>query len=227
MGPHARLLADLAESIAITQNGHFAGRPVELLRQALEADPRDQKANGLMGAAMFQADDLDAARRHLGILLAQLDPASEQATQIREVLAGIGGDPGFAGRSPATQAPPANDGPALVAGRVEIGATELAGLPAGAIVFVSARAPSGPRMPFAAIRKPLAQFDGSFALDDEESMVAQRRLSGADEVVVEVRISASGNAAPASGDLFGVSKPVVPGASDATDLVVRIDQVVP
>lgn len=227
MGPHARLLADLAESIAITQNGHFAGRPVELLRQALEADPRDQKANGLMGAAMFQADDLDAARRHLGILLAQLDPASEQATQIREVLVSIGGDAGATGQSPDTRIPPPNDGPALVAGRVEIGATELAGLPAGAIVFVSARAPSGPRMPFAAIRKPLAQFDGSFALGDEESMVAQRRLSGADEVIVEVRISASGNAAPASGDLFGVSKPVVPGASDATDLVVRIDQVVP
>src|SRR5690606_2201442 len=44
LGPHARLLADLAESIAITQGGRFAGRPVELLRQALAVDPRDPRS---------------------------------------------------------------------------------------------------------------------------------------------------------------------------------------
>ena len=42
-----------------------------------------------------------------------------------------------------------------------------------------------------------------------------------------VRISASGDATPGPGDLFGVSEPVAPGAAEATDLVVRIDQVVP
>src|SRR5690606_29123884 len=106
-------------------------------------------------------------------------------------------------------------------------AARRADLPGTATVFVSARAPSGSRMPFAATREPLAQFDGKFALGDAESMLAQRQLSDAPEVVVEVRISASGDAAPVAGDLFGVSRPVAPGTPGATGLVVRIDQVVP
>ncbi len=223
LGPHARLLAELAEAIAITQGGRFAGRPTELLAQALEVDLHDAKANGLMGAAMFQAGDMGRARDHLQILLGQLDPASKQAAQIREVLADMGGDPGAAGQAPAPAAP----GPVLVAGRVEIDNARLAALPAGATVFVSARSPSGPRMPFAAIRKPLAEFDGRFSLDDGQSMVEQRQLSDAGEVVVEVRISASGDATPSSGDLFGVSDPVAPGDPRATELLVHIDQVVP
>ncbi len=224
LGPHPRLLADLAEAIAITQGGRFAGRPTELLGQALANDPRDPKANGLMGAAMFQAGDMGRARTHLEALLAQLDPASQQAAQIRDVLADIGGDPGAAGE---TGDAPSAEGPTLVAGQVEIDAAQLADLPPSATVFVSARAPSGPRMPFAAVRQPLAHFNGGFALGDAQSMLAQRKLSDAGEVVVEVRISASGNAAPAAGDVFGVSAPVAPGAPGATDLVVRIDQVVP
>ena len=223
LGPHARLLADLAEAIAITQGGRFVGRPTELLAQALATDPRDPKVNGLMGAAMFQAGDMVRAREHLETLLAQLDPASPQASQIRGVLADIGGDPAAAG----TDAGPAADGPALVGGQVEIDEARRTGLPPDATVFVSARAPSGPRMPFAASRLPLAQFDGRFALGDAQSMLAQRPLSDAGEVVVEVRISASGNATPAPGDVFGVSAPVAPGAPGATDLVVRLDQVVP
>lgn len=223
LGPHARLLADLAESIAITQGGRFAGRPVELLRQALAVDPRDPKANGLMGAAMFQAGDMVLARKHLEALLAQLDPDGEQAAQIREVLAGLGGE--RPGAAPAAAAAP--DASPLVAGQVEIDAGRRAQLPDDATVFVSARAPTGPRMPFAATRAPLSEFDGRFALGDAQSMLAQRPLSDAPEVVVEVRISASGDATPASGDLFGVSEPVAPGADAATDLVVRVDQVVP
>lgn len=227
LGPHARLLADLAESIAITQGGRFAGRPVELLGQALEADPRDPKANGLMGAAMFQAGDMVLARRHLEALLAQLDPDGEQAAQIRGVLASLGGADPAAGASDATGADAAGDARPLVAGHVEIDAERRARLPGTATVFVSARAPGGPRMPFAATRVPLSEFEGRFALGDAQSMLAQRRLSDAAEVVVEVRISASGDATPGPGDLFGVSEPVAPGAAEATDLVVRIDQVVP
>lgn len=227
LGPHARLLADLAEAIAITQGGRFAGRPTELLGQALATDPGDPKANGLMGAAMFQAGDMGSARKHLEALLAQLDPASPQASQIRDVLAEIGDGPNAANETDGAGATASAAGPALVAGRVEIDAARLAGLPPTATVFVSARSPSGSRMPFAAIRRPLAEFDGSFALGDAQSMLAQRQLSDADDVVVEIRISASGNATPAAGDVFGVSKPVAPGATGATELVVRVDQVVP
>lgn len=218
LGPHPRLLADLAESIALVHGGRFAGRPIELLGQALALAPRDPRLNGLMGAAQFQAGNMAGAREHLEVLLANIDPQSEQAARIRQLI----GDMGGAGSTPAE----AGSAP-LVAGRVEIDASRLDGLPPGATVFVSARAPAGSRLPFAAIRQPVDRFDGSFALGDAQSMVAGHRLSDAAEVVVEVRISATGDAQPTAGDVFGTSQPVVPGSPDAEKLVVRADQVVP
>src|SRR5690606_8715429 len=175
------------------------------------------------------AGDMAGARKYLEALLGQLDPAGQQAAQIRAVLADIdgGGNAADATDADTAPAPAAAGAAALVAGHVELDAERRADLPGTATVFVSARAPSGSRMPFAATREPLAQFDGKFALGDAESMLAQRQLSDAPEVVVEVRISASGDAAPASGDLFGVSEPGAPGADAATALGLRADPVVP
>jgi cytochrome c-type biogenesis protein CcmH len=50
------------------------------------------------------------------------------------------------------------------------------------------------------------------------------KLSSAGEVVVEARVSRSGNALPQSGDLFGRSAPAKPGIDR---LRITIDQVVP
>ncbi|MND08486.1 hypothetical protein D3C83_311080 [compost metagenome] len=56
------------------------------------------------------------------------------------------------------------------------------------------------------------------------AMAPGMTLSNASEVVVEARISVSGNAVPSSGDLIGSSAAVVPGA---TGLAITIDRVVP
>jgi cytochrome c-type biogenesis protein CcmH len=50
-------------------------------------------------------------------------------------------------------------------------------------------------------------------------MAPAARLSGANEVVVEARISKSGSAAPSSGDLRGKSGVVKPGAQDVSILI--------
>ena len=49
-------------------------------------------------------------------------------------------------------------------------------------------------------------------------------ISSAGKVVIEARVSASGTAAPTSGDLAGESGPVTPGASG---VVVTINRIVP
>jgi cytochrome c-type biogenesis protein CcmH len=50
------------------------------------------------------------------------------------------------------------------------------------------------------------------------------KLSGTPRVRIEARISRSGNATPASGDLIGSSEPIPPGAADVS---LQIDQVRP
>ncbi|MGH8712422.1 MAG: c-type cytochrome biogenesis protein CcmI/CycH, partial [Casimicrobiaceae bacterium] len=91
-------------------------------------------------------------------------------------------------------------------------------------VFIFARAAAGPRMPLAVLRVPAADLPKDFRLDDSMSMAPGVKLSSAGEVVVEARVSRSGNALPQSGDLFGRSAPTKPGGSG---LRITIDQAVP
>ena len=97
-------------------------------------------------------------------------------------------------------------------------------MPPDATLFVYARAAQGPRVPLAILRRTARELPLDFVLDDSMSMAPGATLSGAREVVVEARVSASGGATPVSGDLAGASATVAPGA---TGLRITIDRVVP
>ena len=79
-------------------------------------------------------------------------------------------------------------------------------------------------MPLAVLRIPARELPKDFVLDDSMGMGPGVKLSAAPAVVVEARISKSGNAIAQPGDLFGKSAPVKPGT---TGLRISIDQVVP
>jgi cytochrome c-type biogenesis protein CcmH len=71
---------------------------------------------------------------------------------------------------------------------------------------------------------PARELPKNFTLDDSMGMAPGVRLSAAQAVVVEARVSKSGNALPQSGDLSGKSTAVKPGAAGVN---IVIDQVVP
>jgi len=79
-------------------------------------------------------------------------------------------------------------------------------------------------MRLAAMRIPAGELPKEFTLDDAMGMAAVMKLSSAGEVIVEARVSRTGNALAQPGDLFGRSGPIKPGA---TGLRITIDQVMP
>ncbi|MDE2148070.1 MAG: c-type cytochrome biogenesis protein CcmI, partial [Burkholderiales bacterium] len=93
----------------------------------------------------------------------------------------------------------------------------------GDTLFVYARAANGPRMPLAILRKKAGDLPLDFSLDDSMAMSPAATLSSAAQVVVGARISKSGNAMPAPGDLEVLSEPVAVGTHG---LKLQIDQVV-
>ena len=124
--------------------------------------------------------------------------------------------------APSATAQSAGESSASVSGQVDI-APALAGR-AGPqdTLFVFARAKNGPRMPLAVQRSGGAQWPRTFRLDDSMSMAGGPKLSAADSVVVEARLTRSGNATPQPGDLVGSGVDVKPGAQDVRIVLDRV-----
>jgi len=223
----SRLLVDYAEALALANGGNLQGKPAELVARALELDPDNPLGLMLSGAAAFQREDYAGALRQWEKVQSRLEPGSDEARAVghsieraRELAAAR--PPGTA---PAAKAPGGKAAaPAKVAGTVRL-ATGLASKAAPTdTVFVFARSAGGPGAPLAVMRRQVKDLPLEFALDDTMAMAPDRKLSGAQEVVVGARISRSGNPMPQSGDLQGLSKPVKVGA---TSVAVVIDAAVP
>lgn len=240
--PSAALYTDWAEAIAQTQGRSLVGQPTELLDRALAIDPAHPKALALRGAAAMERSDAATATAMWKRLRAVLPPDSPDIAQVDAVLARLGestsatnapGSKGPAAPAAVAKAPAAAAGAATAAatgaagsveGRVEIDPKVAGKVAPGDTVFIFARDPDGPRMPLAAMKLVVGDLPKSFALTDAMAMSAAATISKAPKVVVEARVSKSGNPIAQPGDLSGTSAPVAPGARNVR---VTIDRVVP
>jgi cytochrome c-type biogenesis protein CcmH len=221
------VLADYADTLAMTQGQRLEGRPAELARQALAIDPKHQKALALAGTAATDAGDYAAATAHWQALVAQLQPGSADAKQVEGILDEIRQRSAVAVKpAPAMPVAAARPGkPATVqsvTGSVSVAADVAAKISGAETVFIFARAERGPRVPLALVRATARELPMKFALSDMHAMAPGVNLSSADAVRIEARISRSGNATPQSGDLVGTSGVVAPGASGVNVIVNRV-----
>jgi cytochrome c-type biogenesis protein CcmH len=94
-----------------------------------------------------------------------------------------------------------------------------------ATVFIFARAVQGPPMPLAIVRKQVKDLPIDVTLDDSQAMMPAMKLSNFTDVIVGARISKTGNALPASGDLQALSGSTA--TQTTTPIGITINQVVP
>jgi cytochrome c-type biogenesis protein CcmH len=221
------VLADYADALAMRDGRKISGRPLELVLQALKIDPKQPKALAMAGTEAFDRKDFRAAVEYWeqlrAVVPADSDIGRNLATSIAEARTrgGLGDNP------PATtaQAPPAApNAKASVQGTVRIDPAVAARAAPTDTVFVFARASEGPRVPLAVFKLQAKDLPAKFVLDDSLAMAPQFRLSNFKSVLVNARVSKSGNAIPSAGDLEGKSVSVDLGARD---VVVTIDRVVP
>ena len=243
--PSAALLTDWAEAIAQFQGRSLAGQPTELIDRALKLDPKYPKALALGGAAAMERNEPAIAASLWKRLKAVLPPGSPEIARIDEVVGQLegaaaaapkGGGPASGATSGSPAAPPmggstlsaapggSTSARGSVEGRVDIDFKLASRVAAGDTLFIFARDPDGSRMPLAAMKVPAGELPKAFALSDAMAMSAGVTISAAKRVVIEARVSKSGQAAPQSGDLAGASAAVAPGTRDVR---VLIDRVIP
>jgi cytochrome c-type biogenesis protein CcmH len=249
--PSAALYADWADALAMTQGRRLAGKPEELVARALALEPENKKSLALAATAALERRDLDKALGYWRKLQQLEAPGSDAATQVAAIIAEVEEERGKAApgakstgapgpratlaaapaeASPAAAAPSTPAAPPSAAGGKTLsGVVEVAPAMKGRVapddtLYVFARTPSGSRAPLAVSRGTARDLPKTFMLDDSMGMSPSAKLSAATEVVIEARVSKSGNALPQSGDLIGKSAPVAPGASGVR---IVIDQTVP
>lgn len=226
----AGLLASYADVLAARAEGKIDGRPLQMIEKALQIDPEQPMALSIAGVAAEARGDHQQAIAYWQRLLKVLPPDSEEARSLTAAIDKLRQQKGLpalavaeakakAGKSASPAATAAGAG---VQGRVELGKGVKPG--SSDVLFLFARPAEGSRMPLAIQRLPASVLPLDFKLDDSMSMAGGTPLSQAGKLIVEARLSRSGDAKPASGDWFGRSGVVEIGAKN---LRIVIDTQIP
>jgi cytochrome c-type biogenesis protein CcmH len=232
-----------AEALALSSPARrIEGEPRQILDTALKAAPDNQRGLWLLGISEYQGKQYDTAIATWKHLIAVLPKDSDIGPSVQQQIARAeaerDGKP-----LPAEEPPEANAAATDVAAATapapasasESGAQlhvevaldpKLAGkLAPGDVLFVYAKAASGPPMPLAIQRMDAGKLPVTVTLTDGMGMLPSMKLSQFPQVVIGARVSKSGNAMPQSGDLQVLSQPIA--VTTTTPIRLTIDSVVP
>jgi cytochrome c-type biogenesis protein CcmH len=217
----AQTWADYADVLASLEGGSLAGAAGDAIDKALALDPANPKALWLKASQAHEQQHFSAALQWWKKLRAVLPPDSPD---VRIIDGNIAEDTQFAAVPPGTAPAPATAAPAAgghVSGTVSIDSALAARVAPGATLFIYAKAADSPGPPLAVLRAAVSGWPVRFTLDDSMAMIPSRRLSQFDKVIIEARISRSGQATPSSGDLFTTSAVLSPHEGKPLALVIN------
>jgi cytochrome c-type biogenesis protein CcmH len=223
-GMTAQSWADYADVLASLTGGSLTGAAGSAIDSALALDPSNTKALWLKASQAHEQRHFADALTWWKRLRSTLPPDSPDA---RIIDGNIAEDTSLAGLAPGSASPASAAAPLAAASAAEVSGTvsidsRLADrVQHDATLFIYAKAADSPGPPLAVLRTTAAAWPVSFHLDDSMAMIPSRRLSQFDKVVVEARISRSGQATPSSGDLYVTSPVLHPAAGKKLALVIN------
>ncbi len=210
------VMLSLADAISMKNNGQIAGRPAELIEQVLKVDPANVTGLWLGGmAARQQLNYVTAVERWqkvLPLLDTQKDK-NEVNSLIAEAMKNMSPEQLKAMKKQAEAIAVAARETAAKGIRVHVALSDTLKSQANPddLVFIYAKAVSGPPMPLAVARKRVKDLPVDIVLDDSMAMMPNMKLSGFSEVVIGARVSKSGRPIAQKGDLFTEKMPVKAG----------------
>ena len=219
----AQSWADYADVLGSLAGGSLEGDAGRAIDQALALDASNPKALWLKAS---QANEQHRYAEALGWwkkLRAVLPADSQDARTVDANIAEASSLAGTASAAPATMGAtaPSTAGGAEVSGTVSLDTRFTARVKSDATLFIYAKAADSPGPPLAVLRTTVGAWPVTFRLDDSMAMIPSRRLSQFDRVVIEARISRSGQATPTAGDLYVTSPVLRPAPGTRLALVIN------
>lgn len=219
LGERPEVLAQLAQARFFASGNQLDSAAVAALDKALELDPNEPTALGLLGIAAFESEDYPGAISYWERLLVGMPPqgAGAQAIQggierARERMAVAGT------QAPDTQAPEPENGNAVIRVRLELAEGIADEMGPAAVVFLFAREPQGPPMPLVARRFRVDELPAEVELSSADAMLPSVQLTEGQTLQLTARLSPTGDAM--RGSHQGQVDEVVVGASERVTLVV-------
>lgn len=201
------IAAQYAQALYLAAGRRLTPEAAAQAQLALQLDPDQTTALGLLGIDAFERQDYAQALQHWRHLMRMLPVGSPNAELIQRGIE----------QAEQKVGPTGLPGPKLVVA-VSLAPELAAAVPEGGTLFVLARAAGGSPMPLAVVRMDARKLPVTVTLDDSMAMAPGMNLSSATQVEVVARISASGQARAAAGDLEGNSAPLTPKGSQQLDL---------
>ena len=205
------IMLDLADAIAMSNEGSLQGEPTVLIESALKIEPDNRMGLWLSGLAKADTNDYDGAIRVWKKLQTQFQPGQEDYSEIQNLI-----DTAVARKSgksdPVAKAEPkttAKDSDEIMV-KVDIDAAIKSKLEPSDTVFVYVKALEGPKMPLAVAKHQVKDLPLQIKFDDSMAMMPNLKLSLFDKVIVTARVSKQGNAIPQPGEPIGSAELVKP-----------------
>ncbi|MCU7881298.1 MAG: c-type cytochrome biogenesis protein CcmI [Candidatus Thiodiazotropha sp. (ex Lucinoma aequizonata)] len=225
------LLLAYSEAIASTNGNDFSGRAAPMIDKAYQLEPNNPNVLWISGILAYQRSEFKSAIERWEALKVTLQPQSAKLEPVNDALDDVrsklalapdeGSLPTIVQAKKPDSSKPVTDSSKSLQVEISLSPELQAKAKAGDLVFVYAKALSGPPMPLAAVRKKVSDLPLSIELDDSMAMIPQMKLSGFPEVIVGARVSLSANPSAQNGDLEGEIKPVSPGQSETVRVVIN------
>ena len=204
--------ADYADVLASLNSGSLQGPPSQAIDSALRLQPKHPKALWLKASLAHEEHRYGDALTVWRQLRAALPPDSSDVRIVDSNIAEALQFTGQTASAPSASAPvqiaaaaSQSAGGTEVTGTVTIDGKLASRVPAGATLFIYAKDADSPGAPLAVLRQTIGTWPVVFRLDDALAMIPSRKLSQFERVIVEARISKSGQATPSAGDLYATS----------------------
>lgn len=216
----ATMLADWADAHVMAKDRQWDAAGRDIVKRALAVDPKHVKSLALAGSEAFDRKDYKGAIALWKRMKAAAQPESMDSKLADANIAEA--EAVMSGKKPEAEPAPAAFGP-VVGGVVSLSPKLRDKVDAGDTLFVVAKAPDGKGPPLAVWKHQGKDFPVEFRLDDNAAIIPGRVISQFAEVLLSAKISKSGTAESANGDILA---PAVKARVGTTTLNLELSELV-